>query len=322
MKVLNVTAPLVVAPLVVAALVVAALVACDDPFVPASVLTGFRTIAVRAEPPLVRPGRAVRLDAVVFEPEGRAVAHTWIACDPPTLGTAATACDDGPALLAVEAAVRDGASIPLPEGMRLLGTSSTAEYLLSGPPPADRDPSTAFVLHVARAGTSVTTTRKELLVSASDSVSNLNPVIEYLVVGGVRLDEGETGRVSRGDDLAWSAVTTSTSAELWSERHPDGTTSVRLEDLRYQWFTTAGRFGTDFVPGSSIRDRFIDGGMVPDVGPREGGGEPSKDDRGMKVNLQLPSDLGAARTSVDVFVVVRDGRGGVAWTTRSLAIRP
>ncbi|MCK6545209.1 hypothetical protein L6R52_05020 [Myxococcota bacterium] len=297
-------------------------VACDDPFVPASVLTSARTIGVRAEPPLARRDVAVHLDALVYEPSGRAVEHAWVACDPPETLTTPSACDDGPSILAITSALREGRALSgLPAGMTLLGTSSTADYLLAVDPPTDRDPSTALVLHFARVGDEVLTTRKELLVTADPSVRNTNPVVEYLVVGGVRLDDGESGRVSRGDDVPSSAITTSTSAERWTERHPDGTTSPRIEELRYQWLTTAGRFGVDFVLGSNIRDRFVDAG-VPDVGPREGGGEPSKDDRGMKVNLQLPSDLDPARTSVDLFVVVRDGRGGVAWTTRRLIVRP
>ncbi|MCC6621062.1 MAG: hypothetical protein IT385_07390 [Deltaproteobacteria bacterium] len=62
-------------------------VACDDPLPEAWQVDGFRVLAVRAEPPEVAPGTTVELDALVVDPTGGPPPRmTWYACIMPEAG--------------------------------------------------------------------------------------------------------------------------------------------------------------------------------------------------------------------------------------------
>lgn len=61
------------------------LVACDD-FDPPSLVTDLRVLAVRAEPPEVAPGDTVAIDALVVDPSNRPARYQWYACLLPELG--------------------------------------------------------------------------------------------------------------------------------------------------------------------------------------------------------------------------------------------
>lgn len=61
---------------------------CDDGLPSVTEVTDLRVLAVRAEPPEVAPGQSVALDALVVDPQGRApTSIKWYACIVPDSGT-------------------------------------------------------------------------------------------------------------------------------------------------------------------------------------------------------------------------------------------
>lgn len=291
---------------------------CDSPFVPESVLASFRTIAVRAEPPEARPGETVVLDALVFDPASRAISVTWFACDPPAAEGVLTPCDDTRVVEDL-AAKRD----PTSGGIREVGTSTRATYVYAGDLGGALE-RRAIILHVARAGDETRISRKEIVLSVSPS-PNHNPAIELIVVEGRPIGPTDLGSARAGDSLELSGIVTSSSAEMFALRRADGSEAPHVEDVRLEWFTTQGRYGVDYRPPSAkpIIDLFVDSGPPPpDVGPREGGGESSKDEFGMKVTLNLPKPDEVKDDRLRVFVVVRDTRGGTDWEERGVVLRP
>src|SRR5262249_23621532 len=80
----------------------ALLSACGSDFDPGSRVTGLRVLAVRANAPYAAPGESVHLDALAFDPGGRAASWGWGLCvDPPS--SAPVSCIDAmlPATFAI-----------------------------------------------------------------------------------------------------------------------------------------------------------------------------------------------------------------------------
>src|SRR6185436_2379939 len=72
---------------------IALLSACGSDFDPGSRVTGLRVLAVKANAPYAAPGEAVHLDALAFDPQGRALSWGWGLCiDPPS--SSVVACID------------------------------------------------------------------------------------------------------------------------------------------------------------------------------------------------------------------------------------
>jgi hypothetical protein len=281
-------------------------------FVPESVVTKLRVLAVQAEPPEVAPGQTVRLEGLVTDPEADAPSFSWLACDPVA---ALSPCDDSKLLL-------DRAALLEAPGVRRISTSSIARTTFSST-------GTAIILLIvdSASGDAEVIARKEVTISRS-STPNHNPTIEFLLADSVRIDPGQAARAPLGGNQAWVAIVTASSAENYQRLRPDGSSVAAIEDLRYEWFTTAGRFGVAYMPPSivPIVDLFVDAGPPPrDAGPREGGGESSKTEFGAKVTLNLPDSSSnppaPADGRIDVWVVVRDERGGTTWAARSILLR-
>lgn len=299
---------------------VAALLGCADPFLPQSVVTELRVLAIRAEPPEVRPGEAVLLDALVLDPRGREARHSWYACAPRPLGQPSP-CDDTRLLTAP-------AGLAEAPGLSLLGTSTTARWVLEaelGP----GEEAQAVVLLVVEAEGVREVARKEIRVSRAEA-PNQNPRLQRILLGGAPFPEDVLPAVRASARLEWVALLEDGAAELYRLRLPDGSSRDAVEDLRWEWRTTFGRFGLGPEPPSPqpVIDRFIDSGVPPprDASLAEGGGPSSRDEHGVKVTLRFPEDArGAPPLGPDgvitVAVVVRDGRGGTTWAVRRLRVQ-
>ena len=290
---------------------VAAPLACDSPFVPRSAIEDLRVLGVRATPPEARPGEAVRLDALVVDPKGRPVRYDWFACDPPSEPAAVSPCEDGHRLVDIDAL----ATVP---GVRSLGTTTTATYTFETSGALSPDAATtALVLLAARVEGRSVLARKTLRLSRSPT-PNRNPELELLVIKGGQVIGDRFLTDDAEAEVPCSAIVTATSAESYVRARPDGSSANAIEDLRYEWFATHGSFGLGLRPPSvkPIVELLIDTGIKPprDAAPEEGGGESSKDEFGFKVTLVLPERNERPEDGwVRVFVVVRDGRGGIDW---------
>jgi hypothetical protein len=64
-----------------------ALTACGPEFDPGTQVDSLRVLAVRADNPFVHPGDSVRLQALSYDPAGRAIQWAWAACPSPAGST-------------------------------------------------------------------------------------------------------------------------------------------------------------------------------------------------------------------------------------------
>src|SRR4051794_17218690 len=71
----------------------ALLSACGGDFDPGSRVTTLRILAVKADVPYAAPGQTVHLDALAFDPDGRALTWGWGSCVDPA-SPSVVACID------------------------------------------------------------------------------------------------------------------------------------------------------------------------------------------------------------------------------------
>ena len=297
------------------------LAACQSPFVPQHVITRPRILAIRADRPEVQAGQSVRLDALIVDPANQSPSYSWFACDP---------VDNEGLLPCEDTRVLDDVSVleTMP-GVRALGTSSVAVYA-SDPALDTGSPRRALVLLIATVGPERLVGSKELTISSA-SEPNLNPELDVIVAAGRQRAAADVVVAERGATIEWSAIVTSTSAQLFRRTRPNGEVVTATEDLRIAWYTEHGRFGLGprtETPGR-IRDFLIDSGLPPprDAAPEEGGGESSVDEFGFKVTLEVPEPGDEERPAAPegrpfrVWVVVLDGRGGTTWAERQVSLR-
>jgi hypothetical protein len=282
-----------------------------------------RVLAVRAEPPEAAPGEVVALDLLLADPHapagGRPVTFLWIACATPP-GTSSAACSQ---LATQPGALPDPgtgtATLPPcddPEGslaaggLCLLGTEPQASYavpagFLDGADPA-RD-LTVIVTAAAGATDAVgcllqvveegvlpldcQVSYKSLRVSRA-AAPNHNPTLSAVFLDDALLPEAAATSVGPGEhDL--TVVAAEGAAEALSADDGGATT----EALIVSWFLAApDPEGTGRSPGTLDLSR-----------------------------TEIPGDLQTytapeAAGPVQLFVVVRDDRGGVGWLLRDLTV--
>jgi hypothetical protein len=279
-----------------------------------SLVTGTRILAVRGEPAEARPSERVHLSLLVAGPDGAVpgAAASWALCTTPKLltenGAASAACLGS-----------SGGATPIGDGAEIDATIPTDACALFGPEvtspdlrPRDPDvtgghyqpfrvavaatdgqPVVAFALQriacrLAGASAAVAAEHARL------RTPNENPVLAPVTI---LLDGSPLARdaIPRG-----AAVTLRASwPEASAERHVvhdvvAGALAWRREALRVSWFATAGSFEHDRT------------------------GRAEDDPETFTENVwTAPADARATH----VFVVLRDGRGGVAFETLELATR-
>lgn len=280
-------------------LVTLAAAACGPDFEPASIVDRLRVLAIRAEPAAAQPGEEISLEPLVADPFGneRALSYEWAPC----------ASVDGEKLtvLAPEDCV-------VAEDLTVLSTDSIFTYAL--PPEAAKLKS--FVDLLSGSGTLLLPVR--LIVrpaAASDSDAdaetteieraiaqvaivfegdpNQNPSFEQLTVDSlVSLDEDAIPLSPR--EVILQADWTAESVEDY-EVVAQGTKEVieQQEAMDVAWFASVGSFDPDH---SSEGHDFVKFTLEEDRPPPE-------------------------NAAALLWAVLTDGRGGVDWLQRSVAIK-
>ncbi len=283
-----------------------------------------RILAVRGEPAEARPGDTVTYTALVASPDGSAITTLrWATCvtpkplAEPSIVAAACLGDDGVepgsdpgdagdvATLALPA---DACSLfgpePPPGGYRPRDPDPTGGYYvpirasLGAPGTSDtRGADAAFQLE--RVGCSLGDAPVELARTfARTYVANLNPASPSVVLSREGAVVAEGGAVARAAALeiavAWRAEDAET--YVYFDR-PSQTLTTKREWMRVSWFASAGSFAVDHA-GADER--------------AEGDGATTLSNAWM-----APVSAGP----VHFWVVLRDARGGVAWTTRELEVQ-
>jgi hypothetical protein len=98
---------------------------CGPTFTPASRLTDFRLLAVQADSPYAAPGETVHFQTLFYEPFGRNVTWAWAACIAPP-DTTAVGCLDA---LARQSAAGDPPEFAIGVGMNGWATTIPADVL-------------------------------------------------------------------------------------------------------------------------------------------------------------------------------------------------
>jgi hypothetical protein len=254
---------------------------CASDFLPASYLNDLRVLAILAEPLEVGPGQPVTLRPALYVPPGATLTSTtWTFCPVSAGSVAAYACA-APQCQVTLVPAADGSVTANPYDLAIQCLAASG----GGLPPATLPGvvQTVFRLEV-EAGQGE---RREAVLqiplypAGVPADPNLAPAIRSVEIGGVAVyppPGSAPPGLAPGGTLPVHVVVDPASAQPYV----DAAGVARVETVTVSYFTTAGRFADDRSTGL-------------DVG----------------VDLQ-GTDLGPADASADVWVAVRDLRGGQA----------
>jgi hypothetical protein len=283
--------------------VVAALSGCGIDFESPSEVLDLRTLAIVAEPPEVLvadPLPPVSLRALIVDPRDptRSVTAHWRAC-PPT--------DDRRCEQAAEQDREDlGSSTgPLPEFEASL--TFTESLLLAA---RREDPLQGFGGAIVYAEVTVNEGEPDEEVAFKEIVlqldlpegttPNANPQAPTLLRDEAPWAEDEIPTVAPGQELVIEPVSPEGDAEAYSVFRFDLQIQDLEEHLAYHFFSSAGSWNR---------------------GETGGPPDPIATETTLASRWTAPLERTRDGDPVSVWIVVRDGRGGVAWTERRIEVR-
>jgi len=259
--------------------------ACQSfPDPPVSFVEGLRVLGIKAEPPEVAAGGDSALTVLAVDTAGNAIAATWTECFMPPLPgqTVNPDCID---------AASAGSLPPAGSGLDITVTMPqvTAESL--GAPDATGGVYFPFIAQVTGGADQVSAVYR-LRLAQGDAV-NHNPAILSLdntdsSGAAAPLDPQAPTPVTAGQALSLSATIAPDSAESYVRA--DGTTVSEV--VTTSWFCTAGELSF----------------------------EKTSDAQPVTV-LHLDKRLPPAGSTIDLWAVARDGRGGTDYTHRVLLLQ-
>jgi hypothetical protein len=285
-----------------AALALVAVAGCGNSFDPASFVDKLRLLAVKAEPPDVAFGQMTTLTATSANPGGSAPTINWDACllpPPPATG---------------ESVNQD--CITLPEGDPMLVSFGQGDTVTATMPMLDLsmvglpDQTNGFYLPVRL---KLDADGKELVAfyqlriflgALTPNPPNKNPMLTGIFTvpsadagadQEMALDDASPLVVHDGEELALRAHVADGSDESYVVFDGDPRTTpprTVTETIRISWYTTAGEFSEDAT-----------GIAKPDT------------------TLKLDKHQPAAGSTIDLWVVARDERGGSDVVHRTLVFQ-
>lgn len=317
--------------------------ACDDGVSSSSQLKRLRLLAVQAEPPNPRLGESTLLRPLVYLPPGESVTYAWSWCPVPTDSQKGYRCPvDQAALDAIASQAGLDAVPPLD-----LGTSETITF--TNPFPAtllarlcDGDSAATEMFAGSVFNCSVSTLPMQVMLTIrgsttdtgvvslrlpiDDEPGNRNPVIAGISVLSPEparpLDDTGSVRVPRNTEVKLRAGLDPTQSESYLDKQVgpddeyvrDGSGRFVLaptqERMTLWWFAEGGGF-EERSTSWSVKDLDSNGQPLPFESATDNPwSTPKVEDYGQSTSL--------------VLVVVRDNRGGVAWTrgVASLEVSP
>jgi hypothetical protein len=300
------------------ALLALAAVAChtDPPdFKPGSYIDKLRILDITASPPDVSPGDQTLMTTLVVDPyqDVRPLSFLWILCDPDPSGSGTSAC-------ARQDTIRELATIAanrgqLPPGVTIVPLGDSAYYRAptntfdNFPPgsPQRENGVAATILFVAYEGTSLADLQdpditkqvslKRIRIAPRGTPKNHNPEIASLSVNGALLTDDAPPTFAAGEIIQLSAAPTDESLETFDRNLPDGTVSHETEPAVFSWYANGGLF--DELQQQSARTNGT-----------------------QQIAFAMPAFDDTLNGVVDVWVVLRDARGGTAWAKRKVLVAP
>jgi hypothetical protein len=300
-------------------LLLCSILGCSNNFDPASYVTGLRVLGVKAEPPELSPGQTATLTPLVVPsggPDGGTPVIEWSLCEQPPLpgenvAEDCVAADSGTSL------------VPLGEGATMNVTMPDLPIEQLGVPDYSGGVYLPVVLKVTQGSehlTAVYRLRRTLFVSPFLQ-PNHNPRISDIEIaypndaGTKPLGEVE---LHNGDRIALRAVMTPGSAEQYPQiegelKLPDGGISLDGGIRFFDGGVEVGGNTIDFVTENMKVSWFTTIGTVsPEVTGEEGK---------LDTTLELKKRTPPPPAEIDLYVVVRDDRGGTDFTHRVLHLR-
>jgi len=264
-------------------------------FDPASYVSGVRVLAVKAEPPELAPGESSTLTALNVDTEGRPVALVWYRCLVKPL-------PDRP--IADECVTGD-----TPSALMAVGNGSPLDYTMPVVAPADLglpDSTGGFYVPLiarATAGDSGLSFGYRLRL-ATGGPRNQNPVLVSVAHDNVHpkgastgepdqlFDEGTPIAISAGQEVTLRADFAPGSAETYDVVIPGTPARTVTETLSVSWFATGGSFTEDVT-------------------------SPDKPDTKLRLDERVPPP----GTTMDLWIVAHDERGGADFLHRTLVVQ-
>ncbi|MEO1228036.1 MAG: hypothetical protein AAFZ18_03955 [Myxococcota bacterium] len=277
---------------------------CAEEFEPYSRITGFRVLAVRAEPPSPLPGQTAVFDVLVAGAPAEDVRFQWSWC--PVLGGADRDfdCLVTPEDLGLSSDLGrrptasfsfDGSAAQLQSLCRQLQASPLA--LFAEVPDCEQGIEISIILEAEASDRRIRSVKSlELLFGLEDQVPNQNPVVDAIVL--------PSGAVDRDTEVQLSASIPESESETYfgvPRSDPGGDPREVREQLFFSWFTTGGGFDPErrsFIPGETTFSTAA------------------------ATALEVPLQADFPASTLGLYLVVRDDRGGVSWTDALMQVRP
>ena len=264
---------------VAAALLGLLLGGCASDFLPASVLNDLRVLAILADPLEVGPGQQVALRPAVYLPPGATISsQRWTFC-PLSAGSVAGYGCAVPQCEVELPAAGDGSTTADPSALAQQCIASAGVAL---PPVLPEVIDVTFTYQVAssQGQSRQAVLQLPLWTQGPPPDPNRPPVIERVEIGGVPVfpTPGAPAPLPAGAAVAVHVVVDPASVQTYL----DAAGTAVTETMTTSWYTTAGRLSADRATGVDTA-----------------------------VDLEA-IDLEEGQTAADVYVVVRDLRGGQA----------
>lgn len=292
-----------------------ALAGCGSDFDPSSRVVGTRVLAVRADQPYARPGETVNLEALAFDTKGRTLTWAWTTCLNPASATAVacfqriaedTAAGRPPALVLGASQTKYATTVPTDALSRLPAEARGAAYLgvliVTCPGTLDFGKKTGDLPFACiEAGRALALEEFEVGVKRiflREKDRNANPIITSVTFDGAPWPETEIKRVgacssateNRYDRCDGDKHTVAAQIDPKSlESGVDELGQPFQEDLVVQHYATEGLFEYDARIGTNTATGWV-------------------------------ARASAKGTTVNLWFVARDNRGGMSWVVRQAKV--
>ena len=268
-------------------MVLALFTACSD-FDPRSLLNGPRVLGIVADPPEIRVGMPVRLTAIEYNPES--ITRKWSVCLVSLGSVADFQCLDDSLSFTLD---DDAQTVDIMVDPALLAAYAAENADLGASADCGREcigrdgqMRTFFdaqvTLETSWADGSTMTTVKKVRVRLDEEALNTNPGVSNLQVN----DAQDPGPVEAGSEVLLTVDVDLSSLESYTDT--DG--RVRDEEATLTWYSSVGKFDLPVTFGTDH-----------------------------DTTLSIPKTLEDMQ-EVDIFVVIRDGRGGTAFESTTIPI--
>ena len=225
----------------------------------ANLVDRLRVLAIKAEPPEVRPGEPVAIEGLVVDPNTQAPLVVWLACESEDDSGVGFGCAVDLSSIDFETSTFDeliaAGVIGVEPGFS--PTYTPSPNLLDDLAPEDREEGVYVTVQVTAIPGDLLTeptddaasfdfnevevAYKRLVVSEA-STPNSNPKIVEFLVNGEAMAPGQIAAIPSDQTINLEAVFSTDSVETYSYTNSDGVVESRVEEPYITWYSDQGQF--------------------------------------------------------------------------------